>query len=254
MKNFPALLSFTTALLCLAAATTHSLADSPAIRFRLMPWDTTPAELFIASTTGYEQLRGQPNQLSHTYEYKGTSPLVLYRMEAQAGATPAFTPQQSLPLSTGTSSYILLLFRATAQGVPQHAVLYPFDQTDSFRAGLTIFNFTAHPVAAQIGEQVVNLNARQSHFIAAEALPLENYSFLCKIAGNKANRWRLVYNNFISIPPRSNVLFFITADSATPPESDDLKVITKRVVDYNLSEATRKQEIGVERIGTDINY
>lgn len=255
MKHFHSFLLFLVASLCLTASVPLALGQAQSIRFRMMPWDTEPDALFIASGTSYEPLRGLPNHLSHEYRASGGSPLVLYRMQPQADdAPPVFAPMQTLPFSGEAERYILFLFRAATPGGQQRAVLYPFNQTGEFRSGLTIFNFTTHRVAAQVGEQLVNLAPQQNHFMPAAALPLDNYSFLCKIAGDKDNRWRLIYNNFITVPPNSSVLFFITSDPNANPEDDDLKVMTKRIVDYDLSETTRKREIDVKRVGTEINY
>jgi hypothetical protein len=224
--------------------------DNPTVTYRLLPWDTDAGGIFAVSGSEYVELNGAPNALSPEYSYSGPSPMVLYKKETLGDGSSAFMPCQSLALKAGVSSYLLLLYRTDAQA--NRAQLYPLTFPSGGGAAFILFNFTSLPIKAKLGEYVIDLGAGQSHAVGEKKLGLKDYAFFCKIASQPEGRWKLIYNDFIHLPPKATILFFISDQVGQAAGNEYGGIRTKKVVDYPLSEEARVESLTTQRVKSEI--
>lgn len=218
------------------------------IRFRLLPWDTTTGEIYLYTAGKYQQLKGLPNTISHEYTYTGPNPIQLFQASKNADGTTAYTPYQSLPLQEGNDSYFLILYRNRQLEHVPSAFLYPYVFTQNSKASFVLFNFTHLPIKAKLGSQTLDLNSWRYKEIDNSDLPQDDYSFLCKIANNPDGQWKLIYNDFIHLPPDSKVFFFLSDNPQIGQTPKNFSIRTKKVVDYRLSEETRKENLDTKQV------
>jgi len=232
-----------TSLICLYVAGAASAQKEPeplSIKFRVLPWSSTAGEVYMQSGSSYELIKGMPNQVSHEYSYTGPNPFLLYRKTIGPENTIVHKPYSSLNIDPNVSRYLMVLYPDPQKKELRRGFLYPFDYSQEDGSPLVLFNMTDFPVKAQVGDKIVDLSAGQHLALSPKDVEgaIDNYALRCKLAGNDEGKWKLIYNDYIHTPPQSRVYFFIKQSQGG--EGNRLKIQTKKIVDYRLSDATRK--------------
>ncbi|MDQ8194760.1 hypothetical protein QEH59_10010 [Coraliomargarita sp. SDUM461004] len=231
---------FLFSLLLVEQAHAQSTPELSNIKFRILAWNTTVGEVYIHSAGSYELLQAMPNQVSHEFSYTGPAPLQLYRKAIGPEGVMNYQPYATLKIHPNHSRYLLVLYADAKETDLRKGFLYPYDYTRSNTSPLVLYNMTDFAVKAQLGEEIIELASTRNVAVDPDDLDesSNNYALRCKLASNEGGQWRLIYNDYIHIPNRARVFFFFKQKQQG--NSKRIQIETKKIVDYRLSEATRK--------------
>lgn len=190
------------------------MAQEPAAvncRIRTLGWENVPAELYLATRSGYERISVDPLVLSDYYPYRGAQTLAVSReIPRVAQGTPPPSPIATVTLDQGNQDYILLVLPLDGAGHLSIKAV-PDSTTRLSEGSLTLINVTPAMLGVRVGDEnreVPPLQPRQVPLPKPDQPDRRRQRIQLQVYWKSPEGWEMLRTVFIFVPKGSNELMF----------------------------------------------